>query len=367
MSQQKRLDLKAKLYQKSIWNQVKSVGNGHTIQAPIVIDFDPTTFCNLACPECISNSVLNTNRFTEKRLSELATEFVEIGVKAVVLIGGGEPLLHPGTKKIIEILAQNDVKIGLVTNGVILDRYKDVIKDSVSWIRVSVDAGSAETYGIFRPSRGKQNSFNKVISNIKLIAEVKSGAIGYSFLIMNRVDKKKRTVASNVEEIFQAAQLARNIGCDYFELKSMLNMDHFISSYENETISSIRDQISRLAKLESENFGVVHSSTLTSIINGNPSIEEKDYHTCPTAKLRTVVTPLGVYTCAYHRGKPEAYLGDVVNESFATIWRRNLQSRIDPALQCKFHCARHLMNLELFQLRNSNLDNQVVDDYDLFI
>ncbi|MDP3183696.1 MAG: hypothetical protein Q8M58_00320, partial [Anaerolineales bacterium] len=45
------------------------VANGGNLRAPIVVDLDPTTFCNLACPECISSPVLATARFNKERLS----------------------------------------------------------------------------------------------------------------------------------------------------------------------------------------------------------------------------------------------------------------------------------------------------------
>src|SRR5690349_11661883 len=64
------------------------------LAAPLVVDLDPTSYCDLGCPGCISASVLRTRRFEERRLLDMAQEMAAVGVKAVVLIGGGEPLMH---------------------------------------------------------------------------------------------------------------------------------------------------------------------------------------------------------------------------------------------------------------------------------
>ena len=50
-----------------------------------------------------------------------------MGVRAVILIGGGKPLAHPSTIKIIEKLGKNKIDIGLTTNGTLMGRYLDII------------------------------------------------------------------------------------------------------------------------------------------------------------------------------------------------------------------------------------------------
>ena len=84
-----RLDLTAKLYQPGIYDIVAKVASGGRSKAPVVVDLDPTSFCDLACPECISGKLLNKGRFTRERLGSLAEELVSMGIKAVILIGGG--------------------------------------------------------------------------------------------------------------------------------------------------------------------------------------------------------------------------------------------------------------------------------------
>ena len=70
-----------------------------------MVELDPTSVCDLACPGCINEDVVNkTNSFSNERLIELGKEFIENGIKAVILIGGGEPLAHPKVGEFITLI-----------------------------------------------------------------------------------------------------------------------------------------------------------------------------------------------------------------------------------------------------------------------
>ena len=87
------------------------------------IELDPTTACNLACHGCISASLLNQGGFKRDRIKEMAKEFKELGVKAVVLIGGGEPMAHPEFGTIVDYFYENDIHVGVTSNGTLIDKY----------------------------------------------------------------------------------------------------------------------------------------------------------------------------------------------------------------------------------------------------
>ena len=54
-----RMQLLPKLYQTKVLNKVKKSLIDGDNQAPFVIELDPTTVCDLACPGCISGDLLN--------------------------------------------------------------------------------------------------------------------------------------------------------------------------------------------------------------------------------------------------------------------------------------------------------------------
>lgn len=361
-----RLDLIAKLYQPAIFPEVVRVAGGARSASPIVVDLDPTTFCDLACPECISGKLLNQGRFSAERLEALAGELATMGVKAVILIGGGEPLAHRGTRTVIRTLGEAGIAIGVVTNGTMIKQNLPGLAGYASWIRVSVDAATSDTYRLFRPDRKGRSVFDRVIANMRLFAEVKTGALGYSFLVMSR-EEADGTVVSNHHEVFHAAELAKDIGCDYFEVKAMFDEQHHIVGITEEMRDSIDTQIEKARHLEGENFQIINSSTITAVQAREGPIQAKEYRTCRVTELRTLVTPSGVYVCPYHRGNPAARLGDAVTESLADIWRKSDRSIVDPSRDCSFHCARHRSNLELDKIAAGEGRPVLETDSDLFI
>ena len=336
-----RLDLVSKLYQPAVWPKVLDAARGCVPTGPVVIDLDPTTFCDLACPECISGKLLNQSRFIPERLQSLAEEIIEMGVNAVILIGGGEPLAHRGTRRVLATLGQAGVAVGVVTNGTLIKQNLDELSRYASYVRVSVDAATPETFGAFRPDRKGGSVFDKVIRNMRELAASRLGALGYSFLVMVRQNR------SNHHEVLRAAELARDIGCDYFEVKAMFDDSHHIVDVANEVLDSVESQLAQARRLEDDTFSVIDNSTMRSLREHKGPVQPKEYDSCGVARLRTLVTPSGVYICPYHRGNPKARLGDAVTQSLLDIWKNANRDAIDPRVDCTFHCARHQSNLEL--------------------
>ena len=78
------LNLKLKLQQRSVIQTIDDIDWKKGSESPYVVELDPTTACNLACPDCISRDLLNQGYFSRKRLREITKEMVDSGVKAVV-------------------------------------------------------------------------------------------------------------------------------------------------------------------------------------------------------------------------------------------------------------------------------------------
>lgn len=364
-----RLDLVTKLYQPSVWPTVRAVADGERSAGPLVVDLDPTTFCDLACPECISGKLLNQGRFTAERLEKLAEELISMKVRAAILIGGGEPLAHRGTRAVLRLLGKAGIAIGVVTNGTMIKQNLEELACYASWVRVSVDAGSSGTYGLFRPDRKGASVFDRVIANMHLLAEAGTGALGYSFLVMTRPPAPGGGTdqVSNHHEVLRAAELAHDIGCDYFEVKAMFDEEHHVVGMAPEILESVNSQMSQAKRLESQSFKLIDSSTLRSLRQHNGPVQPKEYNHCGVAELRTLVTPSGVYVCPYHRGNPRARLGDAVTQGLPELWRESDRRIVDPSVDCRFHCARHDSNLELQRIVSGRGLPVMSEDEDPFI
>lgn len=85
-----KMNIIKKLYQNFVVEKILATNFDKGSNGPLVVEFDPTTVCNLACPGCISEDLLNNKTgFSTQRLMQIAQEFKQIGVKALILIGGG--------------------------------------------------------------------------------------------------------------------------------------------------------------------------------------------------------------------------------------------------------------------------------------
>jgi sulfatase maturation enzyme AslB (radical SAM superfamily) len=350
---------------------VNAVAAGESLAAPLVVELDPTSFCDMRCPECISIELLNDARFPRERLLSLAKEFAELGVRAVILIGGGEPLMHNAIGDVIDILGRAGIAVGPTTNGTMIHRYLEPIAEFGSWTRVSVDAGTAETFERFRPHRTGRNVFDRVIDNMRQLAAVKRGSLGYSFLLVARTTPDGALVESNFGDVAAAAVLARDIGCDYFEVKPTYDLAHFLVAQPPGLGDLLADQLHQAHETATGGFEVLSPRTLATVMDERQYVEPKGYHHCPVAELRTLVTATGAYVCPYHRGNPHARYGNPLTESFAEMWsgqrRHDVKTGIDPATECRFHCIRHQSNLLLLRMAHEDLSSEVVPDHDPFL
>ena len=363
------LDLEKKIFQKEVIQRIIE-NNATDKKRPWVIELDPTTACNLACHDCISANLLNQGGFPRERLNELAKEFYKNGVKAVVLIGGGEPMAHPEFGNIINYFYENDIHVGVTSNGTMIKKYLQILANKTKWVRISVDAGTEKVFQDYRPHASGKSQFNSVIGQMTELSSIKKCRLGYSFLILNKFNKDGSFQDTNSTDIINAAKIAKEIGCDYFEVKPSFDMMHYLSKFPDETIKIVNEQLIKIKELETEKFTIISPFTLEDSLK-NQTIQEKSYTKCPTTEYRAVFTQSGAFVCPYHRGNNNLKIGDPVNQSFSEIWhgatRANVMNKLNPKEHCKFHCIRHKTNLELEKINKDISKVNISENFDRFI
>lgn len=354
------LDFVDKLLQPEARSRVEELVKKGRTRGPFIVEFDPTTVCNFACPECISIGLLNKGQINPNRVIELINEFSIAGVRGIIFIGGGEPLAHSSMPQPIIHAHKLGMSVGLTTNGSLVDRYIDTIAECIKWTRFSVDAATEPTFNTFRPSHIK-NAFSKVISNIERLAKVKKGKIGYSFLLLERSDHDK--VLTNCHELLEAAKLAKNIGCDYFEFKPSVDAHHHLIPLSQPMKAMLAQQMKLLGNLETANFRIIYPKSIEHLFTSKSPDQPKSYTSCPTIELRTVVTSKGIYPCPYKRGSEHNLMGspDIKFDEYWVSTERIAKAReVNPKVDCTFFCIRHEMNDFL-----NNLSSAYIEGIDL--
>ncbi len=371
MVKQRALSLVDKLKQNEVQERIKSLFIKKDQVGPWVVELDPTTACNLACHDCISANLLNQGGIDPSRLLKLADEFKEVGVRAVVLIGGGEPMAHKEFGNLVDAFSKKDIHTGVTTNGTLMKKHMEVCAENVSWLRVSVDAGSENVFQEFRPHASGKSQFNLVIDNMREFAKKKKGILGFSFLLLSKFKKDGSFESTNAVDIEKAGVLAKEIGCDYFEVKPAFDIMHYLQNQDSRVTDITNKQLENVNKLNSDTFQVIAPYTLGEALRGD-NIQPKNYDKCLVADMRTVVSPSGVYVCPYHRGNLNMRIGDIGKESFKEMWfgqkRNEVMKKLDPRKHCGFHCIRDNSNKHLQKIidgEESIKNNK--DSYDRFI
>jgi GTP 3',8-cyclase len=151
-----------------------------------------TDNCNLRCSYCMPGEnyefTPSSKLMQADEINTIAGIFVSQGVNKIRLTGG-EPLVRKDVGKIIESLSTYPVELVLTTNGIRLDEFAGILKNSgVRSVNVSLDTLNADKFLLIT----KRDYFKKVIQNIELISkqniEVKVNAV-----VMKGVNDKEIT------------------------------------------------------------------------------------------------------------------------------------------------------------------------------
>lgn len=188
----------------------------------------PTDVCNHGCRWCFTSDSRSTRALQPGRFRERIDQFIAGGGKTILLSGGGEPLLYKPLVQatpefdgltVVEWLAKRHLVVGLITNGVYLDRFIQVNSKCLSalaFIRVSVDACLPEKYRLLH--RAREGDFDRVVLGIRTAIEHRGAdptpAIGMSFVVDGNVGMN-----STIDDMSAIHRLGVALGVDYVQLK----------------------------------------------------------------------------------------------------------------------------------------------------
>ena len=108
--------------------------------------------CNCRCVMC---DIWRTAESRELTLADLAPHLASIRDLRVqwVVFSGGEPLMNPGLFALASVLREMNIRITLLTTGLLLEKYAPQILDTMDEVIVSLDGPAAIHNDIRRVSR----------------------------------------------------------------------------------------------------------------------------------------------------------------------------------------------------------------------
>lgn len=317
------------------WEKAKKI-------APIYWEITTSAACNHRCTFCSVDAIgYPAILMDEGILFQRLGEAKKLGVKSVMYAGTGEPLLHKRINQIVSAAAYWELDQAFTTNGVLLDKLN--YPELCSWIKVSLNAGTKESYAKIHQTDEKD--WDKVWKNIEDLARRKgSCTLGVQCVVL----------PENYMDMATLARLSLHAGADYLVLKP----------YSQGTFSIVQRQID-YKEMEDELQAVTQFSTSTfQVIYRENAVkqesEEHHYEKCLATPFMWVYSMADgrVFTCSAHLLDERFCIGNLNTQSFQEIWegegRRNqweLMKEFD-IKQCRKNCRQNQVNIYLDQLKH---------------
>ncbi|MCZ2458273.1 MAG: SPASM domain-containing protein [Chitinophagales bacterium] len=264
---------------------------------PISVSMEPTTSCNLRCPECPSGlrsftrprGMLKKDFFCEI-IDQLSKELLYL-----IFYFQGEPYLNPDFLNMVKYASKKKIYTATSTNAHYLndENAKRTIESGLDRLIISIDGTTQEVYQQYRVG----GNLNKVIEGatniVKWKRELKSRTpfIIFQFLV----------VKPNEHQIEEVKKLGEKIGVDQVRFKTAQIYD-----YENDPNSLIPtiDKYSRYRK-KGDSY----------------EFKGKQANHCWRLWHDPVITWDGsVVPCCFDKDAKHR-MGDLKNKSFKEIWK----------------------------------------------
>lgn len=303
----------SKLTLRRVWNMAKvwssyhlSKWTGKPVQwgMPISISFEPTTSCNLRCPECPSGlraftrptGMLKKDFFRET-IDQLSKELTYL-----VFYFQGEPFLNPDFLSMVQYAASKKIYTATSTNAHYLkdDVAKRTVESGLDRLIISIDGTTQETYQQYRVGGNLQKVIGGASNIVKWKRELKSKTpfIVFQFLV----------VRHNEHQIEDVKKLAKEVGVDDVWFKTAQVYD-----YENDPNNLIpqNKKYSRY-KVNSE---------------GKMKFKGNNANHCWRLWHDPVITWNGaVVPCCFDKDA-QHQLGHLQNQSFKELWRSGVYNK----------------------------------------
>lgn len=298
-------NLLSKLTFRRAWNGLKVLASfyasrmtGRPIQwgYPVSISFEPTTSCNLRCPECPSGLRAFTrptgmleNRFFRQTIDEMHRELLYL-----IFYFQGEPYLNPAFLDMVSYASSKKIYTATSTNAHYLndDNARKTVESGLDRLIISIDGTTQEVYQQYRVGGKLEKVIEGARNIVKWKRELGSSKpfVVFQFLV----------VRPNEHQIEDVKRLGKEIGVDDVWFKTAQVYD-----YENDPHGLIPtiDKYSRY-KLE----------------GGRVRPKNKLANHCWKLWHANVISWDGlVVPCCFDKDA-QHQLGDLKQQSFREIW-----------------------------------------------
>ena len=266
---------------------------------PTTTTIEPTTLCNLKCPECPSG-----NGQLRRRKGNMAMKVYDHSIDQIkkttiwlLLYFQGEPFLHPELFQLIEKARRNNLYTILSTNGHFLNttNCERIIQSGLNRIIISLDGTEEETYSQYR----KNGDFQRVTEGIKQLVKTKKSMKARAPLIILQF----LVFRHNQDQVKSIKELGKSLGVDNVQVKSAQ-----IYNFRKKT-----EKIPTKTKHSRYSFKS----------NNEPELKSELKNKCRRLWYTTVITADGeVVPCCFDK-QADYTIGNLMQNPFQKIWKND--------------------------------------------
>ncbi|MGL4595914.1 MAG: SPASM domain-containing protein [Bacteroidia bacterium] len=194
----------------------------HQWGLPVSVSIEPTTACNLRCPECPSglrNFTRPTGMLEEslfrKTIDELAPHLTWL-----TFYFQGEPYLHPKFTDLVKYASQKKIYTTTSTNAHYLDdeQARKTVESGLDRLIISIDGTTQETYSAYRVGGKLEKVLDGTRQIVRWKKELRSRTphLVFQFLV----------VRPNEHQIADVKKLANELGVDEVVFKTAQVYDY---------------------------------------------------------------------------------------------------------------------------------------------
>lgn len=306
MGRTDRLNVLRKLTFPRAWNALK-VTSGYYVSKwtkrpvqwgmPISISVEPTTSCNLRCPECPSGlrqftrpTGMLQESFFHQTIDQLQNRLLYL-----TFYFQGEPYLNPQFLDMVKYASERKIYTSTSTNAHFLDdeNARKTVESGLDRIIISIDGTTPETYRIYRVG----GSLEKVMEGTRNLVAWKKKLnsrtphIVFQFLV----------VKPNEHQVKNIYELAEEMGVDEVKLKTAQVYD----PRADHPLIPLNEKYSRYKQLADGSYVLKNELT----------------NHCWRLWHAAVITWDGaVVPCCFDKDA-QHNMGDLKKQSFETIWK----------------------------------------------
>ena len=264
---------------------------------PISISIEPTTSCNLRCPECPSGlrsfsrpTGMLTDQLFKKTIDELKDTLTYL-----LFYFQGEPYLHPRFLDLVQYASQKGIYTATSTNAHFLNDgiAKKTVESGLDRLIISIDGTTQETYESYRVGGNLEKVLKGTKNVVKWKKALKSNTphLIFQFLV----------VRPNEHQINEVRALARTLGINEVGFKTA-------QIYDYENGSSLIPTIDRYSRYALQK-------------DGTYAIKNKLLNHCWKMWHSCVITWDGkVVPCCFDKDAHHK-MGEITQQSFKDLWR----------------------------------------------